>query len=66
MIVPNVKIGPGVEVDALLPGRTTHKRVRVIRVEQNGDITVVDWRNGGARTIHPDRIRTVHYKKKLR
>ena len=62
----SVKLEPGREVDALLPGRSTYKRVRVIRVEANGDVTVVDWRNGGARTIHPDRIRTVHYKKKLR
>lgn len=62
----SVKLGPGREVSALLPGRTTYKRVRVLRVEPNGDVTVVDWRNGGARTIHPDRIKTVHYKRKLR
>ena len=62
----SVKIEPGREVDALLPGRKTYKRVRVHRVLPSGALVVVDPRNNGLRTIDRDRVRTVHYKEKLR
>lgn len=61
-----VNLEPGREVDVYLPGKTKAKRARVVRIESNGDVTVADPRNGGLRTIHPDRVKSVHYKEKLR
>lgn len=62
----SVKIEPGREVDALLPGRKTYKRVKVLAVRMNGELIVRDPRNGGDRVIKPEAVRTVHYKEKLR
>lgn len=61
-----MRIEPGREVDALLPGRKTYKRVKVLAIRLNGELIVADPRNGGQRVIAPDRVRTVHYKEKLR
>lgn len=62
----SVKLEPGKEVDALLPGRKTYKRVKVLAIRMSGELIVADPRNGGQRVITPDRVRTVHYKQKLR
>jgi hypothetical protein len=62
----SVRLEPGKEVDALLPGRKTYKRVRVHRMPVFGMVDVIDPRNGGVRTIPVENIRTVHYKNKLR
>lgn len=62
-----VRLEVGREVDVLLPGKTKRKRMRVHRIEANGDITVADVKgNGGLRTVKPERVGTVHYKEKLR
>jgi inorganic pyrophosphatase len=62
----SVKLEPGREVDVLLPGRKTYKRVKVVRVRPFGMVDVTDPRNGGIRTVAVENIRTVHYKQKLR
>lgn len=62
----SVRLEPGREVDALLPGRKTYKRVKVVRVRPFGMVDVTDPRNGGIRTVPVENVRTVHYKQKLR
>lgn len=62
----SVRVEPGREVDALLPGRKTYKRVRVHRITPDGLIVVVHPVHGGLVGIREDRVRTVHYKQKMR
>ena len=62
-----MRIEPGKEVDALLPGRTKYKRMRVVRVRfSTGEVDLADPKNGGIRTLPVEAVRTVHYKQKLR
>lgn len=63
----SVRIEPGREVDALLPGKTKYKRMRVVRVRfSTGEVDLADPKNGMLRTLPIEAVRTVHYKKKLR
>jgi hypothetical protein len=53
-------VTPGCDVAVVLPPLIKAKRCRLLRVEPNGDITVIHPRNGGLRTVHPDAVRRVY------
>jgi hypothetical protein len=61
---PFRNITEGDEVSVYLPGRKTATRVKFKYADDHGNLTVVDPRNNGLRTVTPDAVKTIHRKKK--
>lgn len=58
-------IQPGTEATVILPTRKNGKRMRLLRVNDDGSYTFCDPRNGNLRTVHPDRVKQWHHKKRM-
>jgi hypothetical protein len=48
---------PGSEAMVVLPPRTRAARMRLHRIELNGNLTFIDPRNGGLRTVPPEAVK---------
>jgi hypothetical protein len=49
-------VTPGSEAMVVLPPHRKPTRARLYRVEPNGQLTFVHPRNGGLRTVEPERV----------
>lgn len=59
------RLTPGAEATILLPTRKDGLRCVFRYADADGNLTFVDPRNGGLRTVRPEAVKTVHYKQKI-
>lgn len=57
---PRRKLRRGDIASVKLPGRTTRVKAKFLYVDDDGNLTFADPRNGGLRTITPDAVGPIH------
>lgn len=70
--LPEFRLGPrqilraGMEAKVKLPGRATLVRARFLHADLRDQLTFVDPRTGGLRTVRPDAVSSICRSTKLR